>query len=56
MNTLPPPSRLAVENAIEALVALLDCIDGDADAEPEIDVGADDFGEPRLETFRERVA
>jgi hypothetical protein len=35
---------------------LLDVVDGDADLEAEIDVGADDVGEPAGMTFMELAA
>lgn len=38
--------RAAIEGAIEALLVLLDSMDGDADCEPELDASADDAGEP----------
>lgn len=37
MTILPPPQQLAIETAIEALIGLLDCFDGEADLESDID-------------------
>jgi hypothetical protein len=46
--------RAIIENAIEALIRLLDAVDGDADLEPEDCSGEcpDDVGELDGETFR----
>jgi len=39
-------AREIIEAEIERLIGVLDLIDGDADLEAEMDVGADDHGEP----------
>ena len=39
-------ARQIIEAEIERLIDMLDRIDGDADLELEMDVGADDHGEP----------
>lgn len=54
--TPPPQLRPAIEAAIEALIGVLDLLDGDTDQEPEIDTGADDVGERCGDTFMERRA
>lgn len=43
--------RAAIEGAIDALIVLLDAMDGDADSEPDMDASADDFGEPTGATW-----
>jgi len=43
---------MLIESAIEALIGLLDVIDGDADSEP----GADDLGEREGDSFMEPAA
>lgn len=48
--------RQAIEAEIERLIDLLDVVDGDADLEPEIDIGADDLGERPGDTFMELAA
>jgi hypothetical protein len=49
-------TRRAIEDAIEALIALLDDMDGDADREPELDASADDFGEVPGDTWMQPPA
>lgn len=54
---LTPSHRAAIEDQIEALIALLDGFDGDPDLEPEHDrCGAADDGCGRLEAHQARFA
>jgi hypothetical protein len=45
------PARATIERAVEALINLLDELDGDPDAEPEHDISADDLGETPGQAF-----
>jgi hypothetical protein len=45
------PSRASIARAVDALIDLLDELDGNSDLEAEVDAGADDYGEPLSDAF-----
>lgn len=45
--------RDTIADVVEAMIALLDQLDGDTDLEPEHDVGADDAGEREGDALRD---